>query len=139
MSAASTSTCATDLIISEYVEGSANNKYLELYNGTTASIDLSNYKLKLYANGSSTVTQDITLSGTIPVNGTAVFKNSAATIYTGTATNCSATNFNGNDAVALVKIVKQCYGLHALLNILDVNMWNSKVQKCCCNVDHNQR
>ena len=104
MSAASTSTCATDLIISEYVEGSANNKYLELYNGTTASIDLSNYKLKLYANGSSTATQDITLSGTIPVNGTAVYKNSAATIYTGTATANNATNFNGNDAIALVKI-----------------------------------
>ena len=104
VSAASTSTCATDLIISEYVEGSANNKYLELYNGTTASIDLSNYKLKLYANGSSTTTQDITLSGTIPVNGTAVYKNSAATIYTGTATANNATNFNGNDAVALVKI-----------------------------------
>ena len=104
VSAASTSTCATDLIISEYVEGSANNKYLELYNGTTASIDLSNYKLKLYANGSSTATQDITLSGTIPVNGTAVYKNSAATIYTGTATANNATNFNGNDAIALVKI-----------------------------------
>ena len=104
VSAASTSTCATDLIISEYVEGSANNKYLELYNGTTASIDLSNYKLKLYANGSSTATQDITLSGTIPVNGTSVYKNSAATIYTGTATANNATNFNGNDAIALVKI-----------------------------------
>jgi hypothetical protein len=60
--------------------------------------------LKLYANGSSTATQDITLSGTIPVNGTAVYKNSAATIYTGTATANNATNFNGNDAIALVKI-----------------------------------
>lgn len=104
VSAANTNTCATDLIISEYVEGSSNNKYIELYNGTTNSINLSNYKLKLYANGSSTATQDVTLSGTIPANGTAVFKNSAATLYTGTASNCNATNFNGNDAISLVKI-----------------------------------
>ncbi len=39
---------ATDLIISEYVEGSSNNKFIEIYNGTGASIDLSNYKLRLF-------------------------------------------------------------------------------------------
>ena len=34
---------ATDLIISEYVEGSSNNKYIELYNGTAAAINLADY------------------------------------------------------------------------------------------------
>ena len=34
-------TNASDLIISEYIEGSSNNKALELYNGTGATIDLS--------------------------------------------------------------------------------------------------
>ena len=38
-------------IISEYVEGSSNNKAIELYNGTLGPIDLANYKLCLYANG----------------------------------------------------------------------------------------
>ena len=37
----------TDLFISEYVEGTGNNKALELYNPTNAPIDLSNYKVDL--------------------------------------------------------------------------------------------
>ena len=34
-------TVATDLIISEYIEGSSFNKAIELYNGTGATVDLS--------------------------------------------------------------------------------------------------
>lgn len=37
-------------IISEYIEGSSFNKAIELYNGTNTTIDLSQYKLVLYAN-----------------------------------------------------------------------------------------
>lgn len=37
---------ATDLFISEYVEGSSFNKYLEIFNGTGASVDLSDYQLE---------------------------------------------------------------------------------------------
>jgi hypothetical protein len=36
----SNSTNATDLFISEYAEGSSNNKYLEIFNATGASVDL---------------------------------------------------------------------------------------------------
>ena len=42
----------SDLFISEYVEGSYNNKAIELYNPTSEIIDLSNYSLSRYANGS---------------------------------------------------------------------------------------
>ena len=43
---------ASDLFISEYVEASVgNNKALEIYNGTGAAVNLSGYKLELYANG----------------------------------------------------------------------------------------
>lgn len=94
---------ATDLIISEYVEGSGNNKYIELYNGTTASINLGDYQLRLYANGSSTPTS-ATLSGTLNSGSTIVYKNSSATIYGGAATANSALAFNGDDAIALYKI-----------------------------------
>ncbi|MCD9853448.1 lamin tail domain-containing protein [Epilithonimonas sp. JDS] len=94
---------ATDLLISEYVEGTSNNRYLEIFNGTGISVNLSNYKLRLYANG-STISTDVTLSGTLANNAVVVYKNSAATTYSGTAVNNAAVNFNGNDAVELYKI-----------------------------------
>lgn len=99
-----TASCATDLIISEYVEGSSNNKYIEIYNFTGASVNLANYKLEYYANGASTATQSHTLSGTLNDGSTIVFKNSATTLYTGTTTVSNAVAFNGNDAVALIKL-----------------------------------
>jgi hypothetical protein len=101
---ASGSGCATDLFISEYVEGSSSNKYIEIYNGTGSSIDLSDYGIRLYANGASTPTNDNVLSGTLATESVVVYKNLAATIYGGTATAISSMNFNGDDAIALYKI-----------------------------------
>ena len=42
---------ATDLFISEYIEGSSNNKAIEIYNGTGAEVDLSEYTIKHARNG----------------------------------------------------------------------------------------
>ena len=56
---------ASDIIISEYVEGSGQNKAIELYNGTGKEIDLSEYKVELYFNGSATVSKTVDLSGTL--------------------------------------------------------------------------
>ncbi len=95
---------ATDLIISEYVEGSSNNKYIEIYNGTAATITLTDYQLRLYANGAAAPTTSVTLAGTIASGATIVYKNSAATIYGGATINNTAVNFNGDDAMALFKI-----------------------------------
>jgi hypothetical protein len=94
----------TDLIISEYVEGSANNKYLELYNGTAAAINLADYQLRLYANGSAVPTVTNALTGTLTAGATIVYRNSLATIYGGATTVATACNFNGDDAVALWKV-----------------------------------
>ena len=47
----------TDLIITKYGEGSSNNKFLEIFNGTGADIDLSNYSLSNCNNGCDT--QDV--------------------------------------------------------------------------------
>ncbi len=44
-------TILPDLFISEYIEGTSNNKALEIYNGTGASVDLSSYSIKLSRNG----------------------------------------------------------------------------------------
>lgn len=46
----------TDLIISEYVEGSGNNKGLELYNTSSSPISLANYRIIRYDNGNASFT-----------------------------------------------------------------------------------
>jgi len=48
---------ATTLIISEFAEGSGSNKYIEIYNGTAAPIDLGLYSLSSCSNGCNTVNQ----------------------------------------------------------------------------------
>ncbi len=55
------------IFISEYVEGWSNNKALEIYNPTSAPIDLSQYFVARYSNGSTTATvaNSVQLSGTI--------------------------------------------------------------------------
>ncbi len=94
----------SDLIISEYVEGSSNNKYIEIFNGTGNDVDLSNYELNVYANGSTSAGTTSTLSGTLLSGSTIVYKNSGATIYAGASSSLSATNFNGNDVITLSKM-----------------------------------
>ena len=44
----------SDLFISEYVEGSGNNRALEIYNPTNEPVDLSGYQLVRYRNGGFT-------------------------------------------------------------------------------------
>ncbi|QOJ27398.1 MAG: lamin tail domain-containing protein [Ignavibacteriales bacterium] len=102
---------ATDLLISEYVEGSSNNKYIEIFNGTGASVNLANYELRSFANGSTSPASEA-LTGTLESGAVIVLKNSLAalTLPSGvSATNNSAVNFNGDDAVAIYKISTSSY------------------------------
>ncbi len=64
--AASAQDCAK-IFISEYVEGWSNNKALEIYNPTSSSVNLSEYFVARYSNGSAsaTVLKSVQLSGTI--------------------------------------------------------------------------
>ncbi|MCH2231056.1 MAG: T9SS type A sorting domain-containing protein [Crocinitomicaceae bacterium] len=57
----------SELFISEYVEGWSNNKALEIYNPTNAAIDLSDYMVIRFSNGSNTATaaNAIQLVGTV--------------------------------------------------------------------------
>ncbi|MBN2745904.1 MAG: lamin tail domain-containing protein [Bacteroidales bacterium] len=41
----------TDLMFSEYIEGSSNNKAIELYNGTSDTLNLDNYRIAQATNG----------------------------------------------------------------------------------------
>jgi hypothetical protein len=103
------SSLPTDLFFSEYVEGSSNNKYLEIYNGTPNSIDLSDYQLILFANGNASPNAPNSLTGTLPSGAVVVYKNSSAAIYTGSAQTNSSVNYNGDDAIALYKISTSSY------------------------------
>ncbi|NDE18234.1 hypothetical protein EBZ80_25285, partial [bacterium] len=105
---------ASDLIISEYLEGSSNNKYIEIFNGTGLTVDLSDYEVRLFANGavegSPTNTQDLsTLAAgptTLASGACLVLKNSSAglTLPAGvTAYSSTVANYNGDDALGIWK------------------------------------
>lgn len=53
------------LLISKYIEGTGNNKAIEIFNGTDASVDLSQYNLAQYDNGTNTPSSVINLAGTL--------------------------------------------------------------------------
>jgi len=52
---------AGQLAFSEYVEGSAFNKALEIYNYSQAPVDLARYRIEIYSAGSPTATSTIEL------------------------------------------------------------------------------
>ncbi|HSJ33550.1 MAG TPA: lamin tail domain-containing protein, partial [Acidimicrobiia bacterium] len=94
----------TDLIISEYIEGSSFNKAIEIYNGTGAEVDLSTYVLELYSNGSATPSQALTLSGTLADGDVLVLANPSADqaiLDVADVLDNTVINFNGDDALAL--------------------------------------
>lgn len=93
----------TGLFFSEYIEGSSYNKYIEIYNGTGAELDLSDYQLQLYQNGGSEPYRENDLEGTLAVEGVLVLQESRATIYSGDTVVATACNFNGDDALVLYK------------------------------------
>ena len=95
--------CASELIISEYVEGNSNNKYLELYNGTGSTIDLSNYELRQYNNGDNSPTYTLSLSGSLPHGSTYVIEKSGESLNVNAdlSTTSNVMNFNGDDAIEL--------------------------------------
>lgn len=63
----------SELFISEYVEGSGNSKAIEVYNPTAAPINLGNYRLVRYSNGSSTGSDSTDFSATLSVDSYSTF------------------------------------------------------------------
>ncbi len=97
----------SELFISEYIEGSSNNKYIEIFNGTGNAVDLSVYRIVQYFNGATNFTTGnfiINLTGTLANADTYVVAHSNATIWGGTPEQTVYfLQFNGDDAVALQK------------------------------------
>lgn len=106
-----------DLYISEYLEGSSNNKAIEIYNGTGAAVDLASYQIQLFSNGATTANQTLSTTSNTTTNNAqlpaTIASGATIVVYHGQANdaikavgNVVHTNtmgFNGDDAVALLK------------------------------------
>jgi uncharacterized protein len=96
----------TDLLISEYIEGSSNNKAIEIFNGTGGSVDLAagGYVLQVYFNGSTSPTS-FGLNGAVSDGDVFVFAHASADAAIRAEADQITTSglFNGDDAVVLRK------------------------------------
>ena len=97
----------TEPFISEYLEGSSNNKALEIFNPRATPLNMAGYSLKAYNNGGTTVSNSFTFPAnvTIPAGGVYTIANSQALagILSVADTTSTITFFNGDDAVVLFK------------------------------------
>ncbi|WP_035654436.1 choice-of-anchor J domain-containing protein, partial [Flavobacterium saliperosum] len=106
-------TCTTDgqivlnatvsnLFISEVTDSNAGSlTYVEIYNGTGATVNLSGYKLKFYNNGSTSTSCDIALTGTVANNNVRIIAVGSTTNQGGVvphqvAAGCGGVNIDDN-------------------------------------------
>jgi len=107
-------TVPPSILISQYYEGLANDKYIELQNITAAPVTLTGYTLTLWTNalsenwktGASNPNNRLSLSEvTIPAGGYYLVKNAAAAtpvaVAAGADTPSAVAGFTGNDSVVL--------------------------------------
>lgn len=109
----------TELFFSEIVEGSGNNKAIEVYNPTPNPVSLSNYRIVRYSNGSTVGTDSLQLSGTVAAHDVWVVTNGQTTSAPNSpACDTALQNMadqlggvypdplyqNGDDAICLVRV-----------------------------------
>lgn len=92
-----------NLFFSEYIEGLSNNKALEIFNASGSAVDLSRYKVELYANGVSAPGTTLALTGILAAGDVYVIANAAAAAEIQDVADITSniTFFNGDDALAL--------------------------------------
>ena len=107
LTATAASAAEGDLVISEVIEGSSNNKAVEIYNPTTAPVDLaaSQYAVAIYFNGAVGATNTVALTGTIaPGDVFVVAPASASAIVLAAADQTNTGSwFNGDDVISLTR------------------------------------
>ncbi|TYA55950.1 endonuclease [Formosa maritima] len=99
---------SVEIFFTEYMEGSSNNKALEISNWSFSPVvDLSVYTIKLSSNGSPTwtATYNFPTNATINYGETFVIANGSLAVCTNVVDdfNNTITSFNGNDAIGLFK------------------------------------
>lgn len=101
-----------NLFFSEYAEGSSNNKYVEIYNPSSSSVNLSNYQIKGTNNGTAwgdNGERELALTGTLAANSVYIICTDAADQTILDKANLalpyeSPVHYNGNDAIAIFGI-----------------------------------
>src|SRR3972149_8616720 len=106
--AATLAAAPTELFFSEVIEGSSNNKALEIYNGTGATIDLAagGYNVQMFFNGNASAGLTINLTGTALASGDVyvlAHSSASATILAQADQTNGSGWFNGDDAGVLRK------------------------------------
>ena len=112
-----TTRAAPSIVISQYYEGLASNKFIELQNLTASPISLDGYRLVAWGNedralwksGTATSTRVTVLTGTIPANGYFLVKQELAVAPEYAAVNFDQVEaavdtsmaFNGDDSIVL--------------------------------------
>ena len=100
-----TSQCADILIFSEYVEGSGNNKALEIANLDPGPVDLSTCSIERYTNGATTPSAIYDLPSQSLASGDVIVichtSADPALLDFCDLQSSAATNFNGDDALVL--------------------------------------
>jgi len=96
----------SELFFSEYMEGTSFNKALEIFNPTTSVVDLNDYEIRLYGNGSATPTATLNPTGVVVPGDVFVIANgqAQASILLEADATSTVANFNGDDAIELYKI-----------------------------------
>ena len=96
-----------EIFISEYVEGSSNNKALEIANFTGNLINLSGYTIARDVNGNGTYGADLQLTGMLATGNVHVISRGNASAETvalaDQISSGDAMSFNGDDPVGLFK------------------------------------
>ena len=98
-----------NLYFSEYAEGSSNNKYVEIYNASSISVDLSNYQIKGTNNGTAwgdNGERELSLTGTLASNSVYIISTDAADQSILNKADLSLpyespVHYNGNDAIGI--------------------------------------
>ena len=98
-----------NLFFSEYAEGSSNNKYVEIYNPSSTTVNLNNYQIKGTNNGTAwgdNGERELALGGTLAANSVYIICTDAADPAIIAKADLalpyeSPVHYNGNDAIAI--------------------------------------